>query len=150
MAGGRGRPKKQALVIVGSSVSARVIAETLENGSEQRVITPLATQFPPLSPLISTSKLSTGARKLNISEPLQLQLPGITEEQQSAQLKQPDLRKPEQSLKGQETNITWSGLFNRNRAATNDMSLDYIPPELIDGNLTVKLDKEETNREAGK
>ncbi|XP_070032704.1 uncharacterized protein [Nicotiana tomentosiformis] len=30
------------------------------------------------------------------------------------------------------------------------MSLDYIPPELIDGSLLVKLDKEETNREADK
>jgi len=81
MARGRGQPKKQAIVTVGSSVSARVIAKTLENGSEQRVITPLATQFPPLSPLISASKTTTRAKKLNLSEPLKLQLIGINEQQ---------------------------------------------------------------------
>jgi len=82
MARGRGKPKKQAIITVGSSVSARVIAEILENGSEQRVITSLATQFSHLSLLISASKMTTGARNLNISEPLQLQLMGNTEEQQ--------------------------------------------------------------------
>ncbi|OIT22904.1 hypothetical protein A4A49_56033, partial [Nicotiana attenuata] len=79
-----------------------------------------------------------------------LQLTGINEQHQSTQLKQSELRKPEQAAKGKATDPTWSGLFTRNRAATNGMSLDYIPSELVEGSLMVKLDKEETNREADK
>lgn len=30
------------------------------------------------------------------------------------------------------------------------MSLDYIPPELVEGNVTIKLDKEKTDKEIDK
>lgn len=45
MARKRGRPAKQPLVIVGSSVSASVIAETIERGSSQQVVTPIGDPF---------------------------------------------------------------------------------------------------------
>lgn len=53
-------------------------------------------------------------------------------------------------LKQQDPTPTWTGLFNRNRAATNGMSLDYIPPELVDGSVIVNLDKGETEKEIDK
>ncbi|XP_075081949.1 uncharacterized protein LOC142166464 [Nicotiana tabacum] len=53
-------------------------------------------------------------------------------------------------MKQQDPATTWTGLFNRNRVATNGMSLDYIPPELVEGSIIVKLDKGETEKEIDK
>lgn len=44
----------------------------------------------------------------------------------------------------------WVSLFSNNQAASNGMKLSYIPPEIVEGNVTVKLDKKETERETDK
>ncbi|OIT02807.1 hypothetical protein A4A49_56496, partial [Nicotiana attenuata] len=44
----------------------------------------------------------------------------------------------------------WTNLFQRNRAVENGMSLAYIPPQLIDGQVVVQLDKNEVDLETEK
>ncbi|XP_019224481.1 PREDICTED: uncharacterized protein LOC109206146 [Nicotiana attenuata] len=45
---------------------------------------------------------------------------------------------------------TWSNLFQKNRSAANGMSLSYIPPEIVNGQVIVQLDKEEVESETEK
>lgn len=79
----RGRPAKRPLVTIGSSVSARIIANTLEQGNEQRVVTPKSTLIQPTS--IGSS---TAAKKLNLSGESQLKgNPGTSSGVQSLNLR---------------------------------------------------------------
>ncbi|XP_059310372.1 uncharacterized protein LOC132061616 [Lycium ferocissimum] len=41
----------------------------------------------------------------------------------------------------------WASLFAGNRVASNSMSLDYITPAVVDGNLVVQLEKDEQAQE---
>lgn len=38
---------------------------------------------------------------------------------------------------------TWANMFAGNRSSENGMVLSYIPPKIVDGNIVVKVDKEE-------
>ncbi|XP_070049826.1 uncharacterized protein [Nicotiana tomentosiformis] len=53
-------------------------------------------------------------------------------------------------MKQQAPEPTWTELFNRNHAATNGMSIDYIPSELVEGSVIIKLDKGETEKKIDK
>lgn len=97
-----------------------------------------------------TAKSTTGVKKLNLSGAPQEKLIGIDEQQHTTQPKQPAMRNPELATREEIPDFTWSGLLTRNRATTNGMSLDYIHPKLVEGNIVVKLDKEETYRETDK
>ncbi|XP_060170990.1 uncharacterized protein LOC132601964 [Lycium barbarum] len=44
----------------------------------------------------------------------------------------------------------WVNLFQKNRAAENGLPLQYIPPEVIDGQVVVQLEKEKVDRETAK
>ncbi|KAH0679268.1 hypothetical protein KY284_020353 [Solanum tuberosum] len=44
----------------------------------------------------------------------------------------------------------WTNLFTNNRVAVNGLSLDYIPPQMMDGKPVVQLDKDEVNLEIQK
>ncbi|KAK6791911.1 hypothetical protein RDI58_010992 [Solanum bulbocastanum] len=44
----------------------------------------------------------------------------------------------------------WTNLFTNNRAVVNGLSLDYIPPQMLDGKPIVQLDKNEVNLEIQK
>ncbi|WMV24159.1 hypothetical protein MTR67_017544 [Solanum verrucosum] len=44
----------------------------------------------------------------------------------------------------------WTNLFTNNRAVVNGLSLDYIPPQMMDGKHVVQLDKDEVNLEIQK
>lgn len=161
MARNRGRPRKIPLLTVGSSVSARVVAETLEKGDEQRVFTP---PFMPVDPLPlhlgSAQYSSSGVQKrLNLSSNLNMQLTGTAENHRTSPTQQPapqdndaetEVTTEEERPAVLETNDHWAGLFSKNRVASNGMSLTYIPPEVIEGNITVKLEKKETKAEIAK
>ncbi|OIT07238.1 hypothetical protein A4A49_30794 [Nicotiana attenuata] len=44
----------------------------------------------------------------------------------------------------------WTTLFQKNRFATNGMSLSYIPLQIVDGQSMVQLDKSEVEEEENK
>ncbi|KAH0686274.1 hypothetical protein KY289_017032 [Solanum tuberosum] len=41
----------------------------------------------------------------------------------------------------------WTNLFAKNRAATNGLNLEYIPPKMVDGKQIVELAQEEIDKE---
>ncbi|OIT33638.1 hypothetical protein A4A49_05838, partial [Nicotiana attenuata] len=45
---------------------------------------------------------------------------------------------------------TWVNLFAGNRSSENGMALSYIPPEIVDGNIAVKLDKDKIDTQTKK
>lgn len=44
----------------------------------------------------------------------------------------------------------WVNMFKKNRTAGNGMSLDYITPQYINGEIVVELEKEEVERKTEK
>ncbi|XP_055800952.1 uncharacterized protein LOC129870258 [Solanum dulcamara] len=44
----------------------------------------------------------------------------------------------------------WTSLFTKNRATANGLSLDYLPPQMLNGKPIVHLDKDEVNQEIKK
>ncbi|XP_070037241.1 uncharacterized protein [Nicotiana tomentosiformis] len=49
-----------------------------------------------------------------------------------------------------EPKAPWATLFQKNRFTTNGMSLSYIPPQIVDGQPMVQLDKSEVEAEENK
>ncbi|KAH0714845.1 hypothetical protein KY284_007750 [Solanum tuberosum] len=53
-------------------------------------------------------------------------------------------------VSGEDKQQKWANLFTKNRLATHDMALNYIPPSIINGETVVHLEKSEVDLETAK
>ncbi|XP_060190914.1 uncharacterized protein LOC132620253 [Lycium barbarum] len=117
-------------VEVGSTSGSKVkLNEAEKSSSAADVVRTLQHGVTPLSTLVSTSANVT-ARHTMVQENANI----------------PD---PTAETKVNETE-PWAKLFAGNRSAANGMTLEYIPPEIINGTVTVQLEKDEYERETKK
>lgn len=161
----RGRPKRVPLVTVGEVISATVIVDTLVKGSTQQITTPIGHQFQPNPQQLGSSinnkgpvkRIDLSAVQMNVATsscegtptsssmeikknkvdavPSELKVNGTVTTEQKKELKS--------HAAVSEKEKTWANLFAGNRSSENVMILSYIPPEIVDGNIVVKVDKEE-------
>ncbi|OIT25390.1 hypothetical protein A4A49_28088 [Nicotiana attenuata] len=160
MAKKRGRPfKNPPLVTIGSSVSATVIADTIECGSTQQITTPTGPPF-----TIKSLEGGNVSAHIGLLKKLELSAnPSITQGNSSnsgektinretntctdpIEINQPRTK----SIAEEKLSSSWVKLFAGNRSAENGMTLSYIAPEVVDGQFAVNLDKEEVENETEK
>ncbi|KAJ8532934.1 hypothetical protein K7X08_015823 [Anisodus acutangulus] len=161
----RGRPRKdkqQTTIVatVGSAISARIIAQTLEQSNSQKVITPPAMQIRPIELNLSGTKGSsskaTKALQLGESSAQTLDRGGVsrsgpnptsvTNETVQSEVFTP----PEEVNVDQHPKQNWAALFKGNRSVDNGLTLAYITPDLIEGKVLVQLEKDEVEAETMK
>lgn len=135
MARRRGRLiKNPPLVTVGSSVSATVIADTLECGNTQQIVTPTRPPFTSRSLEVGATSAHAGALKKLVLSPS----PSINQGRST------------NTAKENLTEAPWAKLFAGNRSAENGMPLTYITPKVVNGQYVVNLAKLEVENETEK
>lgn len=116
------------------------VADKVDNNSEPQS----GPVIPPADPPISQSlPRSQGPPDVPLIPMVQA---NSGSEHMQCQLKSTDQSKPEEGTKSDE-NKKWANLFQQNRFSSNGMSLEYIPPTIIDGKPVGFLGKIEVEME---
>lgn len=145
MAKKRGSPfKNRPIVTVRSYISDTVIADTIECGNTQQVLTPIGAQFLTRSLEVGTTSGNTGATQKLVLSPnpsINQESPIKSEEKLIALEKWPNLAQTEENqqrptvlvpVKENLRDAPWSKLFTGNRFAKNGIPLTYIAPDVVD------------------
>lgn len=156
---GRGRPKKVPIVTFGSSVGARTQAHELNSSAQ---VTPEHTMgFKEIGAGSNRSEQSRGPKKLDMSGSIVSKPDLTTQTSETGQMLVPAIvrngtidggaiSEEEEEPSDEPKEAAWTKLFTKNRATTNGMLLDYVPPILVNGQQVVQLNQEELDKELNK
>lgn len=149
---GRGRSKKTAIATDGSSLGTR--AQLGDNGDDDSS----KTQDPKVSsthtPVVLQRLSMNNSPKTPLSPRSEISTNGTVETAtvltETIAPVDDIIELTEETVQKEERAEIWTSLFANNRAAANGLSLDYIPPQMLDGKPVVQLDKNEMNLETQK
>ncbi|XP_060212233.1 uncharacterized protein LOC132639857 [Lycium barbarum] len=152
---GRGRPRKVSLATFVNSVGTTE-PSTPENLGNEQAAAPQVSDQHSISEVGSTSRTTMASRQLELSAamatPKEIQGNLTPKVQNHIPIPVNTAANVEELETTNENPLEepWVNLFKKNRSAENGLTLNYIPPQIIDGKIVVQLEKEEVNRETAK